>query len=92
MCYPYGGYNESLIDILKSRRCAMGLTTNVGIASLHKESAYQLERLDAVDLPVRSPKKAHNAMDIAKLVKIGLYAPSEARHVNSAFSYVSKNL
>jgi len=51
MCYPYGAYNDSLIDLLKEKNCKLGLTTNVGIAKLTRENAFTLERLDTNDLP-----------------------------------------
>lgn len=51
MCYPYGSYNKSLINILKEKNCKLALTTNVDIASIYKENAYTLQRLDTNDLP-----------------------------------------
>lgn len=51
MCYPYGVYNDSLIEILKKKGCAVAFTTNVGIANFSKANAYTLERLDTNDLP-----------------------------------------
>ena len=51
MCYPYGAYNKSLIEIIKNKGCSLALTTKVGIATLSKENAYTLERLDTNDFP-----------------------------------------
>lgn len=51
MCYPYGGYNESLLAILRRHDCGLGLTTHVGIASLNRAGALTLARLDTNDLP-----------------------------------------
>lgn len=51
MCYPYGSYNNSLIEILIKKNCKLALTTKVNIASLNKENAFTLERLDTNDLP-----------------------------------------
>tara|TARA_Y100000741_G_scaffold365045_1_gene358647 strand:+ start:2993 stop:3973 length:981 start_codon:yes stop_codon:yes gene_type:complete len=51
MCYPYGGYNNSLIKILKEKKCKIGLTTKVGIANLNKSNALTLERLNTNDFP-----------------------------------------
>ena len=51
MCYPYGAYNDSLIEILKKKGCSFALTTKVDIANFSKENAYTLERLDTNDLP-----------------------------------------
>ena len=51
MCYPYGAHDDSLIEILKKKKCKLALTTRVDIASLNKDNAYTLERLDTNDLP-----------------------------------------
>ncbi len=52
--YPYGAFDQPLIDVAKLRGCALGLTTQVGLASLHAGSAYTLPRLDTNDLPATS--------------------------------------
>ena len=51
MCYPYGAYNNSLLNILENHGCVAGLTTNVGIADLEKDNPLTLPRLDTNDLP-----------------------------------------
>ena len=54
MCYPYGGYDDSLIEILKKKKFRFALTdtsTKVDIAGLNKDNAYTLERIDTNDLP-----------------------------------------
>jgi peptidoglycan/xylan/chitin deacetylase (PgdA/CDA1 family) len=51
MCYPYGGYNDSLIDVVKSRGCRIGLAVDVGIADLKGSNPFALPRLDTNDLP-----------------------------------------
>jgi len=51
MCYPYGGYDESLLGILRSRGCAVGLTTEVRLADLDSCDPLTLPRLDTNDLP-----------------------------------------
>lgn len=53
MCYPYGAYNNSLIEILKRKGCVCAFTTRVGIAEVKRTNAYTLERLDTNDLPKR---------------------------------------
>lgn len=50
MNYPYGAYNESLVDILKARGCAMGISTRVAVADLAKDNRFILPRLDTNDL------------------------------------------
>jgi peptidoglycan/xylan/chitin deacetylase (PgdA/CDA1 family) len=54
MCYPYGGYNESLLSILQKRKCLVGLSTEVGIADLGEDHPLELPRLDTNDLPKES--------------------------------------
>ena len=51
MCYPYGAYNDSLLSILGSKGCRIGLTTKVGIANLRRDNLLTLPRLDTNDLP-----------------------------------------
>lgn len=51
MNYPYGAYNESLVDILKARGCALALSTRVAVADLAKDNIFALPRLDTNDLP-----------------------------------------
>jgi hypothetical protein len=50
MCYPYGSTNATLLDVLRSRDCAVGLTTQVGIATATNDPLL-LPRLDTNDLP-----------------------------------------
>jgi len=51
MCYPYGAYNEDTLNILKSKNCAIGLTTKVGFANLTKSKMLELSRFDTNDFP-----------------------------------------
>ena len=51
MCYPYGGYNDSLLSLLALKGCKVGLSVNVGIADLAVENPLALSRLDTNDLP-----------------------------------------
>jgi peptidoglycan/xylan/chitin deacetylase (PgdA/CDA1 family) len=51
MCYPYGAYNDDTLSILKSKNCAIGLTTNVGFANLYKSKMLELSRFDTNDFP-----------------------------------------
>lgn len=51
MCYPYGGYNDDTLKVLRERSCALGLTTQVGIADLISGSALELPRYDTNDFP-----------------------------------------
>lgn len=51
MCYPYGGYDASLLGILEREGCSIGLTTEVAIADLATSSPLKLARIDTNDLP-----------------------------------------
>ncbi|MEP6495784.1 MAG: polysaccharide deacetylase family protein [bacterium] len=51
MCYPYGAYNDTLLEVLRSRNCAVALTTEVDIADLAMHSPLTLPRLDTNDFP-----------------------------------------
>ena len=51
MCYPYGGYNASLLNVLRDYDCALGLTTEVTLADLGRHDRLALPRLDTNDLP-----------------------------------------
>jgi peptidoglycan/xylan/chitin deacetylase (PgdA/CDA1 family) len=51
MCYPYGVYNDDTLGILKDRKCAIGLTTKVGLAEVSQGSALELPRYDTNDFP-----------------------------------------
>ncbi len=54
VCYPYGGYNTELLQILRGRGCVLGLTTKVAIADLAKCDPLILPRIDTNDLPKRA--------------------------------------
>jgi len=51
MCYPYGGYNETLLNLLREKGCKIGLTTEVAIADLVNADPLKISRLDTNDLP-----------------------------------------
>ncbi len=51
MCYPYGNYNETIIELLTEYNCKIALTTVVDIADLQKYNKYTLPRLDTNDIP-----------------------------------------
>lgn len=65
MCYPFGSYNKSLIDILRSRGCKLGLTTKADLATLSEENAFTLERLDTNDLPKARGAKPNHWTELA---------------------------
>ena len=54
MNYPYGSYNENVIEHIRSQGACIGLTTDVGVAELGKISCFELPRLDCNDFPPKS--------------------------------------
>jgi peptidoglycan/xylan/chitin deacetylase (PgdA/CDA1 family) len=51
ICYPYGGYNESLLGILRERQCRLGFTVEARAADLMRDDPLLLPRIDTNDLP-----------------------------------------
>ena len=51
MCYPYGGYDASLLDVVQERGCAAGLAVRTAVAELGTDDPLALPRLDTNDLP-----------------------------------------
>jgi peptidoglycan/xylan/chitin deacetylase (PgdA/CDA1 family) len=51
ICYPYGGFNESLLEILRPRYCRLGFTVEARVAQLGMDDPLTLPRLDTNDLP-----------------------------------------
>lgn len=54
MNYPYGNYNKEVLEYIKSQGACVGLTTEVEIAEIGKDSALELPRLDCNDFPPKS--------------------------------------
>jgi len=54
MCYPYGGFNNDTIDILKKYHYKLGLTVNPGNTILSKINAFTLNRYDTNDFSQNS--------------------------------------
>ena len=54
MCYPYGAYNDTLVQILREYHCSVGLTAEVRIADTKQDNLLALPRLDTNDLPKNS--------------------------------------
>ena len=68
MCYPYGGYNKSLINNCINLGCKIAFTTNVGISNINFSNRYKLERFDTNHFPKKEYKK--KIFGLIKLVKI----------------------
>jgi len=51
MCYPYGGFNDSLLQLLRARECRLGFTVEARVADLDLDDPLTLPRMDTNDLP-----------------------------------------
>ena len=51
ICYPYGGFNESLLELLQDRGCTFGFTVEARMADLNVDGRLTLPRIDTNDLP-----------------------------------------
>jgi peptidoglycan/xylan/chitin deacetylase (PgdA/CDA1 family) len=60
MCYPYGKYDSTLLNILENRGCVVGLTTDTDIAHLERDNNLTLPRLDTNDLPKKANSPKNN--------------------------------
>lgn len=54
MNYPYGSYNDAVLNYVEKRGCVCGLTTEVRIAEVGRDNRYSLPRLDCNDFPPKS--------------------------------------
>jgi peptidoglycan/xylan/chitin deacetylase (PgdA/CDA1 family) len=52
MCYPYGAYDRTVLEHLRERKCAVGLTSKVAVADLATHPILELPRLDTNDIPL----------------------------------------
>lgn len=60
MCYPYGAYDDTTLDVLRNHGCAAAVTTEARVADLDRDDALELPRLDTNDLP-QTPPSRHGA-------------------------------
>ncbi len=51
MNYPYGSYNQEVVQYIKSQGACVGLTTEAGVAQIGKDEALLLPRFDCNDFP-----------------------------------------
>lgn len=54
MNYPYGSYNQNVIDYIKSKGCVLALSTSVSKAIITEDNRYILQRFDCNDFPPKS--------------------------------------
>jgi len=50
MCYPYGDYNTQVINVLKNKNCAVGLTVEPKQAYCNQDNRFIMPRFDANDV------------------------------------------
>ena len=50
-CYPYGGYNDATLELLRQRDCQAGLTVRPDLARPERDGMLELPRLDTTDFP-----------------------------------------
>ncbi len=60
MNYPYGSYNENVMNYAKEKGACIGLTTKVGIARIGQDANMELPRFDCNDFPPVSEKYKEN--------------------------------
>ena len=51
MCYPYGGYNDKTLSIVKENGASLGVTTEKGNAIIGNVNPLTLPRMDTNDFP-----------------------------------------
>lgn len=56
MNYPYGSFNQDVLNFIEKKGACIGLTTDVRVADLCKDNALTLPRLDCNDFPPKSKK------------------------------------
>lgn len=54
MNYPYGSFNDDVLEYIGQNGACIGLTTEVRVAEIGKDQALQLPRLDCNDFPPKS--------------------------------------
>jgi hypothetical protein len=52
MCYPYGAYDETTLNVLSDYDCLAGLTTTSGVADLGVTDPFEYPRVDTNELPI----------------------------------------
>jgi len=51
MCYPYGGYNNKTLQLLKKFGALIGITTEARVANILKDNPLTLPRMNTNDFP-----------------------------------------
>jgi polysaccharide deacetylase est4A len=56
MNFPYGSYNQDVVQYVKDKGAVLGLTTEVRIAEIGVDNRFTLPRLDCNDFPPKSER------------------------------------
>ena len=56
MNFPYGSYNQDVVQYVKDKGAVLGLTTEVRIAEIGVDNRFTLPRLDCNDFPAKSER------------------------------------
>ncbi len=56
MNYPYGDFDQAVIDSSRDRGCCLGLALNGRVADLSKDGRYEIPRLNCNDFPPKSER------------------------------------
>jgi peptidoglycan/xylan/chitin deacetylase (PgdA/CDA1 family) len=59
-CFPYGGYNDNLLNVLRQRLFSVAVTVDVGLADMSIDDPLLLPRLDTIHLPFRGDAPIHD--------------------------------
>ncbi len=59
MNYPYGSYNDNIMEYISREGACLGLTTEVAVADFSKHGRLKLPRLDCNDFPPKSESYRH---------------------------------
>lgn len=51
MSYPFGSYNEDMIEFIKSQGCKLAFLSQVGLSEVSEADRYKILRYDTVDFP-----------------------------------------
>lgn len=60
MCYPYGGYDMSVISLLRRKRCSLAVTTESRVALWDVDDRLALPRVDTIDVLPLHGKPGHS--------------------------------
>lgn len=52
ICYPYGSYDETTLEIVRRLGAELGVTTREAITDLSRDGALELPRVDTISLPI----------------------------------------